>query len=715
MKILFITLSNIGDVILTLPVLDYLKGKFSDAAITVMSGPRAREIFEIDPRIASFIAYDKHAPLKEKIRLFNKLKKEYFDMVVDLRNTFFGVFLPASSRTPFLRIIPKNIKHMKKRHLYQIPDARAQSSLKMEPTLEPTAGWLPSGRSIKNDSLCVRPQDEEYVKRLLRENNIKEEDEIIVVSAGARSHIKRWAKEKFSDLIPLLIKEFAAKIILVGDKEDMPINKYIAGRFSYSLLDLSGRTTLLQLACLLKKARLVITNDSAVLHAASYLNIPVVAIFGPTDDLKYGPWSADCAVVRRSIFCSPCQKAQCRFGTLECMSLIKVEDVLTQVRNVLVSTSLPRFRSGLPSVARHSLAFARDSLRSQVTKSNASFKRILIVRTDRIGDVLLSTPVIKALRAQYPKAYIAMMVSPYAKDIVEGNPYLDEVVIYDKDGRHKSWISSLRFALGIKKKKFDLAVVLHPANRVHLVTFFAGIPRRVGYDRKSGFLLTDRIKHTKQCGEKHESEYNLDLLRCLGIYPQDRTLFMPIRAESEEQAEVLFKQEGIKETDGVLVVHPGASCPSKIWPNERFAEVSDRLIDNYGFKVLVIAGPRDMALAEAVIRHMRHPAVNLAGKTSVSQLASVLKRCRLFISNDSGPVHIASAVGTPVISIFGRNQKGLSPKRWGPLGIKDKVLHREVGCIECLAHNCAKSFACLKAITVDDVLRLADSVLKDAL
>jgi heptosyltransferase-2 len=659
-----------------------------------MAGPRAREIFEIDPRIAFFVLYDKHAPLKEKIRLFNKLKKENFDMVVDLRNTFFGVLLPARFRIPLPRIIPKNIKHMKQRHLYKIPDARAEVPLKMEPILGYKPQGLPLGRntprSIENGSLCVRPQDEEYVKRVLRENNIKEEDKIIVVSAGARSHIKRWAKEKFSDLIPLLVKEFAAKVILVGDKEDAAINKYIAGRLSYPVLDLSARTTLSQLACLLKKARLVITNDSAILHAASYLDIPVIAIFGPTDDLKYGPWSLNCAVVRKSIFCAPCQKAQCRFGTLECMALIKVEDVLTRVRNILVTTS------------RH----------HDITKNQNNFKRILIVRTDRIGDVLLSTPVIKALRVQYPQAYIAMMVSPYAKDIVEGNPYLDEVVIYDKDGRHKSWISSVRFALGIKKKRFDLAVVLHPTNRVHLVTFFAGIPRRIGYDRKLGFLLTDRIKHTKQYGEKHESEYNLDLLRCLDIYPQDRDLFMPIRPESEEQVEGLFKQKGIKESDGLLALHPGASCPSKIWPNERFAEVSDRLIDNYGFKVLIIAGPRDMALAESVIKHMRHPAVNLAGKTSVSQLASVLKRCRLFISNDSGPVHIASAVGTPVISIFGRNQKGLSPKRWGPLGIKDKVLHREVGCIECLAHNCAKGFICLKAITVEDVLRLADSILR---
>jgi heptosyltransferase-2 len=181
--------------------------------------------------------------------------------------------------------------------------------------------------------------------------------------------------------------------------------------------------------------------------------------------------------------------------------------------------------------------------------------------------------------------------------------------------------------------------------------------------------------------------------------------------ESEEWLERMLAQEGIKNSDRLLAIHPGASCPSKIWPSERFAEAADRLIDKYGFKVLIIAGPKDIALADNLIKHMTHPAVNLAGKTSVSQLASVLKRCQLFISNDSGPVHIASAVGTPVISIFGRNQKGLSPLRWGPVGKKDRILHKEIGCVQCLAHNCVKAFACLKAITADDVLSIADEIL----
>ncbi|MCX5701866.1 MAG: lipopolysaccharide heptosyltransferase II [Candidatus Omnitrophica bacterium] len=346
------------------------------------------------------------------------------------------------------------------------------------------------------------------------------------------------------------------------------------------------------------------------------------------------------------------------------------------------------------------------------TGDRNNLRRILIVRTDRIGDVLLSTPVIKALRDSYPRAYISMMVSTYAKDIVEGNPYLDEVITYDKDIRHRSWLASIKFAQSLKKKRFDLAVILHPTNRAHIITFFAGIPKRIGYDRKSGFLLTDRIKHEKQFGEKHELEYSLDLVRYLGIEPKDKNLFMPINPESERWVEELFEKEGIEKKAKLLAIHPGASCPSKIWPNERFSEVADRLIDRYSFKVLLIAGPKDIIKAERVLKNMRGNAINLAGKISVSQLASVLKRCALFISNDSGPVHIASAVGTPVISIFGRNQKGLSPKRWGPVGSKDRVLHKEVGCISCLAHNCVKEFACLKAITVEDVVDAAESILK---
>jgi len=187
---------------------------------------------------------------------------------------------------------------------------------------------------------------------------------------------------------------------------------------------------------------------------------------------------------------------------------------------------------------------------------------------------------------------------------------------------------------------------------------------------------------------------------------------VPIRKEAQGWVDEIFLKNGIKASDSLLAIHPAASCPSKIWPAKRFAEVAEKLAQEYNLKVLIVSGPKDLTLAGEVIKNMNSEPINLAGQTSISQLACILKRCKLFISNDSGPVHLASAMGVSVISIFGRNQAGLSPKRWGPVGLKDKVLHKEVGCVECLAHNCKKQFACLDAISVNDVLGVARSILE---
>ncbi|MFH1457590.1 MAG: lipopolysaccharide heptosyltransferase II [Candidatus Omnitrophota bacterium] len=674
-KILFVTLSNIGDVILTLPALDTLRASFPQSRVTVIVGPRPKEIFENHPGIHRLIVYDKHSSWKEKVRLFRALASERFDMVIDLRNSFFHVFLGARYKTSLLRARSKASWHMKEQHLHKVKRLIGRESSDKEP-------------SVKDPFLQIKPDDEEFIYEIFRKNNITAQDKIAVVAAGARSPIKRWGGDKFKELTSLLYASLGMKVILVGGQEDLAVHKFIADHSRPRPVDLTAKTSLAQLACLLRNSKILITNDSAVLHLASYLNIPVVAIFGPTDECKYGPWSRDSFVVKKEIFCRPCQKAQCRLGHLNCMHLIKVDDVLRQVKNVLAGTP------------------------NSEVRSKDSYRRILIVRTDRIGDVVLSTPAIKALRDAYPASFIAMMVSPYTKDIVEGNPYLDEIIVYDKEERHRNWWFSIRFARELRKKRFDLALVLHPTNRVHLITFFAGIPRRVGFNRKLGFLLTDRIPHVKQCGEKHESEYNLDLVRFLGIEPKDKSLFVPIAPEAEIWADEQLSKRGIKETDRLLVIHPGASCPSKIWPHDRFAQVADRLIERYGFKLFVIAGPKDVALAQRVVSHMHHAVTNLAGQISLAQLTSLLRRSYLFISNDSGPVHIASALGLPLISILARNEPGLSPKRWGPLGQQVRMLHKEVGCIRCLAHNCKKEFACLKAISVEDVLEAADSLLK---
>jgi len=339
-------------------------------------------------------------------------------------------------------------------------------------------------------------------------------------------------------------------------------------------------------------------------------------------------------------------------------------------------------------------------------------RRILLVRTDRLGDVVLTTPAIKAVRDAYPEAHIAMIVRPYTELVVRGNPYLDEVIIYDKYRKHKSLMASMRFAKWLKDKNFDRAIIFHPTNRMHIITYLAQIPRRIGYDKKFSFLLTDRIEDRKHEGRKHERDYILDLLKALGIESDEKELFLPVPDKASKYADGLLSGYGIKRGEKIVVMHPGASCPSKIWPLERFAKLADRLISVYGVRVIVIGADdkKSAFCVNSLKKFMQKEAFFIIGGLDIGQLGALIKRGALFVSNDSGPVHIAVAVKTPVVALFGRNQPGLSPVRWCPLGVRDLVIHKDVGCLGiCLAHNCRKSFNCLRSIGVDEVF----SAIKD--
>jgi heptosyltransferase-2 len=340
-------------------------------------------------------------------------------------------------------------------------------------------------------------------------------------------------------------------------------------------------------------------------------------------------------------------------------------------------------------------------------------KKILLIRTDRLGDLLLTTPAIKAIRDAYPHAHISMMVRPYTEAVIRKNPYLDEVITYDKYGKDRSLAAGIRFAFKLKKRGFDTAIIFHPTNRAHIIAFLARIPKRIGYDKKCPFLLTDRVKDIKHEGIKSERDYTLDMLKTLGITPKDKNLYIGLDNEAELYVEKLLSENGLGPKEKIISIHPAASCPSKIWPAERFARLADRLIDKYKLKVAIISSDtrQDIECAKKVEKFMVQKPLFLAGILDIMRLTAMLKRSCLFISNDSGPVHIAVAVGTPVIAIFGRNQTGLSPKRWGPLGERDIIVHKDVGCKGiCLAHNCKRGFECLKAISVDEVFLAAEKM-----
>lgn len=333
-------------------------------------------------------------------------------------------------------------------------------------------------------------------------------------------------------------------------------------------------------------------------------------------------------------------------------------------------------------------------------------ERILVTRTDRIGDLVVSTPVFKALRDRFPSARIEAVIFIENRELLEGNPYLDEVILYDKKGSERGLAGNLRFAAKLRRKKFDVVIHLHATHRMHQAAFLAGIPARIGWTRRSPLLLTHRFSDVKSEGKKHEAEYNFELLRPFGIEPpKDFELYVPSLLKYEVSLKELTASLGVPGNRPWIVINPSSSCPSKMWPAVKFSELIASLGRKLSPVILVMGSSRDRALAEKILNAAAYPdAFDFTGRLTLGTLSALLKKASLLISNDSGPVHMASAAGTPVISIFGRNQPGLSPVRWRPLGSQCRVLWKNVGCSPCLAHNCRIHFLCLDVISVEDVM-----------
>jgi len=332
-------------------------------------------------------------------------------------------------------------------------------------------------------------------------------------------------------------------------------------------------------------------------------------------------------------------------------------------------------------------------------------KKILIIRTDRLGDIIISTPVISNLRKCFPDAHIAFMCRPYVKDVLGKNPYLDEVIVYDKYGKHKSFWGSFKFLLQLRKFFFDWAIILHPTNRVHWIVFLSRIKLRAGWNEKMGCLLNKKIKHNKQKGEKHELEYTLDILRSLSIPIVDKRTYFPVTEEAVTNIRKMLKACSIEANQKIIVIHPSASCVSKRWPLEHFFQLIKLLNANLPHRLIIISSLEEKGMLDKLVDNSS--VIDLRGKCTISEIGALIKRSDLFISNDSGPVHIAASLNIPVISIFGRSDPGLSPLRWGPLGLNSAYLHKPADCPRCLAHNCKKNFECLFAIKPEEVYSLA--------
>jgi len=301
-------------------------------------------------------------------------------------------------------------------------------------------------------------------------------------------------------------------------------------------------------------------------------------------------------------------------------------------------------------------------------------KRILLIRNDRFGELLLNIPAIRALKEKFPDSKIILAVDPYVKELAGKIPYVDEVLEW-KNGKH-SFAKIFIFSKLLKKKGLDMAFIMNPSKDSNIALYMAGIPVRIGYAHKWDFLLTKKIEDLKYLGLKHEIEHNLDLVRAVGADTKDKSLFLNIDETESHRPCVIPVNENPTGTAGLIAIHPWTSDPIKQWPIERFRELSLRLIKELDVDVVVVGG-RDELDKSANFNYLNNRIINLTGKTTLLQLASMLKKSKLLISADSGPVHLAISVGTPVIALFRNDMPGKGPKRWGPWGNDNVVIEKK--------------------------------------
>lgn len=305
-------------------------------------------------------------------------------------------------------------------------------------------------------------------------------------------------------------------------------------------------------------------------------------------------------------------------------------------------------------------------------------RRIAIIRTDRIGEVLLSTPVIEALSHFFKDAEISFVTSAYSSGIIEPRPDIKDVILFDTFSKRPPLLSALELSNKLKPGAFDIALILNPHRVLHLGCYLAGIPIRAGFNRKWPFLLTHRAHDNRAKAIMHEVEYNLEFLRIIDIYADKIPPSMPVSSKESGYVEALLKSRGIKEDSTIVSIHPGSSNAKKRWDIGNFRKVVSALSETGRISMLIIGDKNERALGKEIISGTKENVYDMTGLFTIGELAALLKASRLLITNDNGPMHMAAAVGTRVIALFNKDAAGSDPKRWGPYGEGHIVFYKPV-------------------------------------
>ena len=335
-------------------------------------------------------------------------------------------------------------------------------------------------------------------------------------------------------------------------------------------------------------------------------------------------------------------------------------------------------------------------------------REILVVRTAYLGDVIMTLPMLKPLKELYPEARITFLTTSAAKDLFKANPYVDGVITYDAFWFYKKTEGLLGFLKRLRSRRFDLVIEARADIRdIFFIAYLSGARHRVSYKvGGGGFLLTGIVPYEII---KHRVDYHLDIVRYLGGRPEKIDWGINISEDEGRKAERLLSEGG--SSGPAIGIHPGGRKGLKCWPPERFAELADKIIERFGAKVFFTGGPDEAALIDGILGLMKKRARSLAGRADLRTAFAVIGRFDLFITNDSAPLHIASAMSTPTVALFGPSKSNET----GPYGNINRVVEKpfpcRVMCDEDVCNHTVKK-ACMDAVLVEDVFKAVEEVLR---
>jgi lipopolysaccharide heptosyltransferase II len=331
-----------------------------------------------------------------------------------------------------------------------------------------------------------------------------------------------------------------------------------------------------------------------------------------------------------------------------------------------------------------------------------SIERILFYKPGAIGDFLHTLPSLKALKRAFPAAEITVVISPGQERLVQGTPLADHVLVYSKAHLKKNAADFLSFGLQLRREQVDLFVDMQPSVRSWILRKLSGAGRSVVYHKQKRVASGTR--------RLHAAENFMKTLEPLGISEAIGHIDLPIIPEAAEKIDRFLAEQGIGQHQPLVALNcsVGAARPSRNWLPERFSELADRLVSELGAFVIFIGGKEDRTLVEGVMAAMHTRAVTTAGAFDLAESAALLARCRCLVSSDTGPLHLATAVQTATIGLYGSTD----PRRTGPVGSNALVLTKQLPCVPCEKKLCPlNTMACMGAISVNDVVEAVRSVM----